>query len=59
MHHTLAPTGQTQAGFFEYTFVTGIFATEAFAGKGPRNVRRCWTEKPRGRIEGGHIDLIP
>jgi len=59
MYHTLAPDGHSGHQTMGYTFVTGVFAIEAFAEKNLSDTKRLWSQKPRGHIGGGEICFLP
>ncbi|KAF1922536.1 uncharacterized protein M421DRAFT_10494 [Didymella exigua CBS 183.55] len=40
-----------------YTFITGIFAVEAFANKTLDDTQRLWNDRPNGRIDGESVEF--
>ncbi|KAF2621345.1 hypothetical protein BU25DRAFT_482926 [Macroventuria anomochaeta] len=59
IHHTLTPKDQTDTNIVEYSFVTGVFAIEAYANKSPDEIRRLWDDRPQGSSQGDHIIFHP
>ncbi|KAH6611855.1 hypothetical protein C7974DRAFT_429290 [Boeremia exigua] len=48
VHHTLMSSEQAEDLSIVYTFVTGVFAIEAFADENPSDIQRMWKNRPRG-----------
>ncbi|KAJ4983065.1 hypothetical protein SVAN01_11443 [Stagonosporopsis vannaccii] len=59
MHLKLTPECHSGNKMVEYTFVTGVFAIEAFAEQRLGELQRLWNEKPQGHIDGGFVHLHP
>lgn len=55
--HTLTAVGKPISRTVEYTFVTAIFAVEAFAQVGPSGLQQMWDNTPQGHVNGDHIQL--
>lgn len=58
IHHSIPAKNPAGAHTIAYTFVTGVFAVEAFANIDLHDLQRLWDDKPQGRIDGERVELV-
>lgn len=58
VHHTLVMGEGACNGLVDFTFMTGVFAIEAFANKSIDELWSFWKDKPHGWINGMQIDMV-
>jgi hypothetical protein len=57
VHHTLVTNEGAYNEVVDLTFMTGVFAIEAFANKSFDELWSSWKNKPHGWINGMRIDV--
>lgn len=54
-HYTLTASETAYTNSLNFTFVTGVFAVEAFIGMSPDKMWDLWRCRPKGSVKDTHV----